>query len=219
MERMEVDQCAGAGSGGGALRRSNSAPMITGVSDGAAVFHAGGSARYRRSSVSVNLSCPGQEESMEMNSRDTLPRNSSQHSQHTARHWDEGFSLPIHAVDSGVTPNSSPSPTRRFASRGSVSPSVRSPPLGSLKRKGGVDLDAPPKKLFVAGVPGRGRQDSALLTAGCSLSVFPAGCVGAGVPVCTPPQDPPPLSLAVSLPAPRSPLCFPQAFTTQPPGI
>lgn len=240
MERMEVDQCAGAaaGSGGGALRRSNSAPMITGVSDGAAVFHAGGSARYRRSSVSVNLSCPGQalplspfrlasgrlephkqEESMEMNSRDTLPRNSSQHSQHTARHWDEGFSLPIHAVDSGVTPNSSPSPTRRFASRGSVSPSVRFPPLGSLKRKGGVDLDAPPKKLFVAGVPGRGLPDSALLTAGCSLSVFPAGCVGAGVPVCTPPQDPPPLSLAVSLPAPRSPFCFPQAFTTQPPGI
>lgn len=33
MERMEVDQCAGAagGAGGGALRRSNSAPMITGV--------------------------------------------------------------------------------------------------------------------------------------------------------------------------------------------
>lgn len=33
MERMEVDQCAGAagGTGGGALRRSNSAPMITSV--------------------------------------------------------------------------------------------------------------------------------------------------------------------------------------------
>ncbi|XP_041094310.1 P2R1A-PPP2R2A-interacting phosphatase regulator 1-like isoform X1 [Polyodon spathula] len=237
MERMEVDQCAGAAAGsGGALRRSNSAPMITGVSDSAAVFHAGGSARYRRSSVSVNLSCPGlalplspfrlasgrlephkQEESMEMNSRDTLPRNSSQQSQHAVGHWDEGFSLPIHAVDSGVTPNSSPSSTRRFA-RGSVSPSVRSPPPGSLKRKGGVDLDAPPKKLFVAGVPGRGRSDSSLLAAGCSLSVFPAGCVGAGVPVCTPPQDPPPLSLAVSLPVPPSPLCFPQAFTT-PPGI
>lgn len=33
MERMEVDQCAGAagGAGGGALRRSNSAPMITSV--------------------------------------------------------------------------------------------------------------------------------------------------------------------------------------------
>ncbi|XP_041094314.1 PABIR family member 2-like isoform X2 [Polyodon spathula] len=218
MERMEVDQCAGAAAGsGGALRRSNSAPMITGVSDSAAVFHAGGSARYRRSSVSVNLSCPGLEESMEMNSRDTLPRNSSQQSQHAVGHWDEGFSLPIHAVDSGVTPNSSPSSTRRFA-RGSVSPSVRSPPPGSLKRKGGVDLDAPPKKLFVAGVPGRGRSDSSLLAAGCSLSVFPAGCVGAGVPVCTPPQDPPPLSLAVSLPVPPSPLCFPQAFTT-PPGI
>lgn len=35
MERMEVDQCAGAG--GGALRRSNSAPMIASV--GFVVLH------------------------------------------------------------------------------------------------------------------------------------------------------------------------------------
>ncbi|KAF5904828.1 protein FAM [Clarias magur] len=60
MERMEVDQCAGAagGNGGGALRRSNSAPMITNVSDGMTVFSSNTSARYRRSSVSVNPSCP-----------------------------------------------------------------------------------------------------------------------------------------------------------------
>ncbi|TSK16147.1 hypothetical protein Baya_1018 [Bagarius yarrelli] len=60
MERMEVDQCAGAagGNGGGALRRSNSAPMITNVSDGMTVFSSSTSSRYRRSSVSVNPSCP-----------------------------------------------------------------------------------------------------------------------------------------------------------------
>ncbi|KAI5099932.1 protein FAM122A-like [Silurus meridionalis] len=60
MERMEVDQCAGAAgsNGGGVLRRSNSAPMITSVSDGMTVFSSNTSARYRRSSVSVNPSCP-----------------------------------------------------------------------------------------------------------------------------------------------------------------
>ncbi|TRZ03492.1 hypothetical protein DNTS_000507 [Danionella cerebrum] len=44
MERMEVDQCAGAG---GALR-----------SDGMTVFSSNSSARYRRSSMSINPSCP-----------------------------------------------------------------------------------------------------------------------------------------------------------------
>ncbi|XP_072317859.1 uncharacterized protein [Eucyclogobius newberryi] len=58
MERMEVDPCACAASGGGVLRRSNSAPMITSVSDGSVVF--GSSARFRRSSVSVNSSGPSQ---------------------------------------------------------------------------------------------------------------------------------------------------------------
>ncbi|XP_031146940.1 uncharacterized protein LOC116044068 isoform X2 [Sander lucioperca] len=76
MERMEVDQCAGAagGAGGGALRRSNSAPMITSVSDGMTVFSPVSSARYRRSSVSINPSCPSQEENMEMNLRGSLQR-------------------------------------------------------------------------------------------------------------------------------------------------
>uniref|UniRef100_A0A1A8FIU3 Family with sequence similarity 122B n=1 Tax=Nothobranchius korthausae TaxID=1143690 RepID=A0A1A8FIU3_9TELE len=54
MERMEVDQCAGAA--GGALRRSNSAPMITGVSDGTTIFSSVSSTRFRRSSVSINPS-------------------------------------------------------------------------------------------------------------------------------------------------------------------
>ncbi|XP_078524771.1 uncharacterized protein LOC144797839 isoform X1 [Lissotriton helveticus] len=57
MERMEVEQCAGAG-GGVPLRRSNSAPMITSLSDSSVVFQPFGS-RCRRSSVSLNLGCPG----------------------------------------------------------------------------------------------------------------------------------------------------------------
>ncbi|XP_072230784.1 uncharacterized protein [Leuresthes tenuis] len=135
MERMEVDQCAGAagGAGGGALRRSNSAPMITSVSDGMTIFSPVTSARYRRSSVSIN---PSQLVPLS-------PFSLSGDRPDQKRQW-------FPSQDSGVTPNSSPSPTRRF--RPAVSATVRWPALTPLKRKGGVDSDGPPKKLFVAGV-------------------------------------------------------------------
>nr|XP_023685133.1 protein FAM122A-like isoform X1 [Paramormyrops kingsleyae] len=160
MEGMEVDQCAGAtaGNGGGFLRRSNSAPMISGVSDGLMVFSPISSTRHRRSSISVNPSFPvrslpqssfslvsekpdpkRQEESMELSLRGNY-RLSHDHN-----------SLEIHSLDSSVTPNSSPSPARRF--RGvAPNPSSRWPVLTPLKRKGGLESDGPPKKLFVAGV-------------------------------------------------------------------
>ncbi|XP_029374781.1 protein FAM122A [Echeneis naucrates] len=166
MERMEVDQCAGAagGAGGGALRRSNSAPMITSVSDGMTVFSPVSSARYRRSSVSINPSCPSQlvplspfsltgdhkrqEENMEMTLRGSLQRlsGSSLVPVPPVAQWTDQTSVWFQSQDSGVTPNSSPSPTRRFR------PAVRWPPLTPLKRKGGAESDGPPKKLFVAGV-------------------------------------------------------------------
>ncbi|KAI7793275.1 P2R1A-PPP2R2A-interacting phosphatase regulator 1 [Triplophysa rosa] len=163
MERMEVDQCAGAG---GALRRSNSAPMITNVSDGMTVFSSNNSARYRRSSVSVNPSCPSRilplspfslpcersEHKRQIEQR-TLQRLSSSHVGPfpPVSHWHDHLSPGFHSQDSGVTPNSSPSPTRRFRG-GSVSSGVRWPSVVPLKRKGGVESDGPPKKLFVAGV-------------------------------------------------------------------
>ncbi|XP_029957345.1 protein FAM122A isoform X4 [Salarias fasciatus] len=134
MERMEVDQCAGAG--GGALRRSNSAPMITSVSDGMAVFTPVSSARYRRSSVSINPSGPSQLVSLS-------PFSLTADRLEQKKQW-------FPSQDSGVTPNSSPSPTRRF--RPAVSATVRWPALTPLKRKGGAESDGPPKKLFVAGV-------------------------------------------------------------------
>ncbi|XP_028277057.1 protein FAM122A [Parambassis ranga] len=173
MERMEVDQCAGAagGAGGGALRRSNSAPMITSVSDGMTIFSPVSSARYRRSSVSINPSCPSQlgplspfsltadrpdqkrqEENMEMTHRGSLQRisPSSLIPVPPVTQWHDHTSVWFPSQDSGVTPNSSPSPTRRF--RPAVSATVRWPALTPLKRKGGVESDGPPKKLFVAGV-------------------------------------------------------------------
>ncbi|XP_022600428.1 protein FAM122A-like [Seriola dumerili] len=186
MERMEVDQCAGAagGTGGGALRRSNSAPMITSVSDGMTVFSPVSSARYRRSSVSINPSCPSQlvplspfsltgdrldqkrqEENMEMTLRGSLQRLSASSliPVPPVSQWHDHTSVWFQSQDSGVTPNSSPSPTRRF--RPAVSATVRWPALTPLKRKGGVESDGPPKKLFVAGVTDPAHRSSYTVSA------------------------------------------------------
>ncbi|XP_037323316.2 P2R1A-PPP2R2A-interacting phosphatase regulator 1 [Pungitius pungitius] len=172
MERMEVDQCAGAA--GGALRRSNSAPMITSVSDGMAMFSPVSSARYRRSSVSINPSGPSQlvplspssatrdhkrqEENMETILRGSLQRlsASSLNPVHPASQWHNPTS--VWSQDSGVTPSSSPSPPRRFRPAGGAT--VRSPVMTPLKRKGGVESDGPPKKLFVAGVTDPAQRSS-----------------------------------------------------------
>lgn len=115
---------------------------------------------------------------MEMTLRGSLQRlsASSLASASAASHWSPSAWSP--SQDSGVTPNSSPSPTRRF--RPAVS-AVRWPPLAPLKRKGGVESDGPPKKLFVAGVTEPSHRSS------YTLSVSP------------PSDDSPPLS------APQSP--------------
>ncbi|CAL8276938.1 unnamed protein product [Arctogadus glacialis] len=220
MERMEVDQCAGAtgGAGGGALRRSNSAPMITSVSsDGMTVFGPVSSARYRRSSVSVNPSCPSrqipmspfsltndrlehktQEENMEMALRGSLQRLSSStliplpSSSQWHHHSPGGF----HAgQDGGVTPNSSPSPTRRFrpvTSSTVTSSTVTRPMLTALKRKGGVESDGPPKKLFVAGVTDPAHHNNYTVSVSQAVVGSPPG---GGVVLCSSPQDSP-LSLS-----------------------
>ncbi|XP_037543685.1 protein FAM122A [Nematolebias whitei] len=187
MERMEVDQCAGAG--GGALRRSNSAPMITGVSDGMSVFSPVPSARFRRSSVSINpsqrvplspFSLSGDrsdlkrpEENVEMMLRESLQRASpsSLVPVPPVSQWAEHTSVWFPSQDSGVTPNSSPSPTRRF--RPAVSAAVRWPVLLPLKRKGGVDSDGPPKKLFVAGVTDPAHLSSYTISVSQSMAGSP----------------------------------------------
>ncbi|XP_028840298.1 protein FAM122A [Denticeps clupeoides] len=193
MERMEVDQCAGAaGAGGGALRRSNSAPMITCASDSSSA-----TARYRRSSVSVNPSCPSTlphfpftltservdpkrlVENMETSLRGSLHKlcASPLTSLPPTGHGPDQI-LP----DIGVTPNSSPSPTRRF--RGAtLNPAVRWSALTPLKRKGGVESDGPPKKLFVAGVTDPTHLSSYM------VSVSPAANSTEDLPVCASPLN------------------------------
>ncbi|TNN47446.1 hypothetical protein EYF80_042331 [Liparis tanakae] len=160
MERMEVDQCAGAAGGGGALRRSNSAPMITSVSDGMAVFSPVSSARYRRSSVSINPSCPSQllplspfsligyhkkqEEKMEMMLRGGLQRQSA----------------------SGLVPV--PPVSQWQSQQASV--------VRGFYSGGGVESDGPPKKLFVAGVTDPAHRSSYTV----SVSQSAAGSPPAG---------------------------------------
>ncbi|XP_037126228.1 uncharacterized protein LOC119133964 isoform X1 [Syngnathus acus] len=149
MERMEVDQCAGAAAGG--LRRSISAPMITSVSERMAASSPVFSLRQRR--VSVNCSCPSQEDNMEALLQGTpshrlrVPR---QFPAPSDSHWQQQPPAEwFGCQESGVTPNSSPSPSRSRAGGGA---SIRWPALTPLKRKGGAESDGPPKKLFVTGV-------------------------------------------------------------------
>uniref|UniRef100_UPI00398EC2DB P2R1A-PPP2R2A-interacting phosphatase regulator 1-like n=1 Tax=Pristiophorus japonicus TaxID=55135 RepID=UPI00398EC2DB len=283
-ERMEVDQCAcaaggaavpaAAGAGGALLRRSNSAPMISNLSDSSPVFQPT-SLRCRRSSASVNLSCSSssfplspfrtfssridqirQEESMDVMNRETAHERGIHTAMQMSCSWEEAFTLwdqmvtaeqdhPILALPKddisplspsparigkqyfsssqhilipkgGVTPNSSPSPTRRFGSRRSVSPSVAIRPsaLGPLKRKGDMEVDSPPKKLFVSGVPGIGNAETPLLTPSLSHSLESANC--------SPPQTVP-LSgpyIATSLPSATN-VGFPPPFAAlaHPPGM
>ncbi|XP_061752908.1 PABIR family member 2 isoform X7 [Nerophis ophidion] len=143
MERMEVDHCAGAA--GGTLRRSNSAPMITSVGERMAASSQV-SVRYRR--VSVN--CSSQEDNMDAALGGTLQRTQVDGAVPVSSSWHEHPREWVRSDDSTVTPNSSPSPSRRFRPAGRAC--VRWPSLTPLKRKGGAESDGPPKKLFVTGV-------------------------------------------------------------------
>ncbi|XP_061903110.1 PABIR family member 2 isoform X2 [Entelurus aequoreus] len=157
MERMEVDHCAGAA--GGTLRRSNSAPMITSVGERMAASSSQVSFRYRR--VSVN--CSSQEDNMDAALGGNLQRTRGDGAVPVSSSWHEHSREWLRSDDSAVTPNSSPSPSRRFRPAGRAC--VRWPSLTPLKRKGGAESDGPPKKLFVTGV-----LDPAAHTASASLA-------------------------------------------------
>lgn len=160
MERMEVEQCAGAG-GGVPLRRSNSAPMITSLSDSSVLFQPFGS-RCRRSSVSLNLGCPGL-----AGLTGTYPRGVTQSREapptlQPSTSWPSPYNLDHRGPhSSGENPSSSslgaPNFDRTVARLG-LQQFAQTP----LKRKGGVEMDSPPNKLFVAGVhlPGPNSQES-----------------------------------------------------------
>ncbi|XP_077682014.1 P2R1A-PPP2R2A-interacting phosphatase regulator 1-like isoform X4 [Eretmochelys imbricata] len=177
-EKMELDLELPAGSApapsdGGSLRRSNSAPLIHGLSDNSQVFQAN-ILRTRRNSTTVmnrhSLLVPSspvripssrlhqikQEEGMDLMNRETVHEREVQTAMQISQSWEESLSLQCFSPSlqslvssSGLPPSPSPSPTRRFLKR-SQSPihCIRPSVLGPMKRKGEMDTEDEPKRFF-----------------------------------------------------------------------
>ncbi|XP_063046417.1 protein FAM122B isoform X2 [Engraulis encrasicolus] len=209
-EKMELDLEIPTAlvSGDGHLRRSNSAPMINGLSDTAQVFQRENLRSRRNSTTVVNrpnvipsspIRVPStrlyqikQEEGVDVMNRETAHEREVQTAMQMSQSWEESLSLsdndfekssssspkridfvPVSPAPSptrgilkkqcfspslqilvssnGLTPSPIPSPTRRLQTvRRSQSPinCIRPSILGSLKRKGEMDTESPPKRLF-----------------------------------------------------------------------
>uniref|UniRef100_A0A8C7Z7Z4 PABIR family member 2 n=1 Tax=Oryzias sinensis TaxID=183150 RepID=A0A8C7Z7Z4_9TELE len=190
----------------GHLRRSNSAPMINGLSDNSQVFHREVLRSRRNSTTVVNrpnmvpsspIRVPStrlhqikQEEGVDVMNRETAHEREVQAAMQMSHSWEESLSLsdndlekvassspkrvdfvPVSPAPSptrgigkkqcfspslqilvscnGLTPSPIPSPTRRF-SRRSQSPinCIRASILGPMKRKGEMETESQPKRLF-----------------------------------------------------------------------
>ncbi|XP_030621888.1 protein FAM122B isoform X2 [Chanos chanos] len=206
-EKMELDLeiPSSLGQSDGHLRRSNSAPMINGLSDNSQVFQREVLRSRRNSTTVVNRpnmvpSSPirvtstrlhqiKQEEGVDLMNRETAHEREVQAAMQMSQSWEESLSLsdndfekssssspkridfvPVSPAPSptrgigkkcfspslqilvssnGLTPSPIPSPTRRF-SRRSQSPinCIRPSMLGPIKRKGEMEMESQPKRLF-----------------------------------------------------------------------
>ncbi|XP_052006289.1 protein FAM122B isoform X1 [Xyrauchen texanus] len=206
-ERMELDLDISSSlvQSDGHLRRSNSEPMINGLSDASQVYQRE-VLRSRRNSTTVvrpnmvpsspvrvpstRLQRIKQEEGVDVMNRETAHEREVQAAMQMSQSWEESLSLsdndlekssssspkridfvPVSPAPSptrgigkkqcfspslqilvssnGLTPSPVPSPTRRF-SRRSQSPinCIRPSILGPLKRKGEMETESQPKRLF-----------------------------------------------------------------------
>ncbi|XP_074504061.1 protein FAM122B isoform X1 [Sebastes fasciatus] len=207
-EKMELDLeiPSSLGHSDGQLRRSNSAPMINGLSDHSQVFQREVLRSRRNSTTVVNrpnmvpsspIRVPStrlhqikQEEGIDVMNRETAHEREVQAAMQMSQSWEESLSLsdndqeksassspkridfvPVSPAPSptrglgkkqcfspslqilvssnGLTPSPIPSPTRRF-SRRSQSPinCIRASILGPMKRKGEMETESQPKRLF-----------------------------------------------------------------------
>ncbi|KAJ7313339.1 hypothetical protein JRQ81_004631 [Phrynocephalus forsythii] len=146
MEGMEVEPSpAPAAGGGGALRRSNSAPLLPGATRTPPLDPGPGAQRTRRCSVCLESRGLGS------SGVSCVPAGVFPATPARAAHRAERLPLP------------SPPPRGEAVTEALGLPSGRLPPppstgtpssaLETLKRKGGLEVDPPPTKLFVAGVP------------------------------------------------------------------
>nr|XP_033800041.1 protein FAM122B isoform X1 [Geotrypetes seraphini] len=192
----------------GSLRRSNSAPLINGLSDTSQVFQPYG-LRTRRNSTTVmnrhsllSSSSPiripssrlyqlKREEGVDLMNRETAHEREVQTAMQMSQSWEESLSLSDNDFDrsekssspkridfipvspapsptrgigkqcfspslqmfvssNGLPPSPIPSPTRRFTTRRSQSPinCIRPSVLGPIKRKGEMETESQPKRLF-----------------------------------------------------------------------
>ncbi|XP_038630996.1 protein FAM122B isoform X5 [Scyliorhinus canicula] len=98
-----------------------------------------------------------QEEGMDLMNRETAHERGVQAAMQMSVSWEESLnlqcfspSLQIFVSSNGLPPSPTPSPTRRFATRRSQSPinCIRPSALGPLKRKGEMESESQPKRLF-----------------------------------------------------------------------
>ncbi|XP_038630999.1 protein FAM122B isoform X8 [Scyliorhinus canicula] len=89
-----------------------------------------------------------QEEGMDLMNRETAHERGVQAAMQMSVSWEESLNL-IFVSSNGLPPSPTPSPTRRFATR-SQSPinCIRPSALGPLKRKGEMESESQPKRLF-----------------------------------------------------------------------
>ncbi|KAM7044288.1 PABIR family member 2 isoform 13-T13 [Molossus nigricans] len=182
-EKMELD-CEPDTSNGGSLRRSNSAPLIHGLSDLSQVFHPY-AFRTRRNSATImsyHSLVSIEEKGVDVMNRETSQEREVQMAMQISQTWDENLNLSDSDFDkpkklyspkridftpvspapsptrgfgkmfvssSGLPPSPIPSP-RHFSSRRSRSPvkCIRPSVLGPLKRKGEMETENQPKRLF-----------------------------------------------------------------------
>ncbi|XP_053230288.1 PABIR family member 2-like isoform X1 [Podarcis raffonei] len=207
-EKMELDlELPPAGSEGGGLRRSNSAPLIHGLSDNSQVFQPHVLRTRRNSTTVVNrhsmlissstIRIPSsrlhqirREEGVDLMNREAAHEREVQAAMQISQSWEESLSLSDNDLDksekssspkridfipvspapsptrgigkqcfspslqmfvssNGLPPSPIPSPTRRFSKR-SQSPinCIRPSALGPIKRKGEMETESQPKRLF-----------------------------------------------------------------------
>ncbi|CAH6971138.1 PPP2R1A-PPP2R2A-interacting phosphatase regulator 1 [Peromyscus maniculatus bairdii] len=159
-EKMELDlelpagtgasPAEGGGPGGGGLRRSNSAPLIHGLSDSSPVFQAEAPSARRNSTTfpsrhglllpaspvrmhSSRLHQIKQEEGMDLINRETVHEREVQTAMQISHSWEESFSLSDNDVEKSASPkridfipvSPAPSPTRGIGKQ-CFSPSLQS---------------------------------------------------------------------------------------------
>uniref|UniRef100_A0A8C8ZF93 PABIR family member 2 n=1 Tax=Prolemur simus TaxID=1328070 RepID=A0A8C8ZF93_PROSS len=195
-------------SDGGTLRRSNSAPLIHGLSDLSQVFQPY-TFKTRRNSTTImsrHSLVSIEEEGLDMMNRETAHEREVQTAMQISQSWDESLSLSDSDFDKSeklyspkridFTPVSpAPSPTRGFGKVGSsgLPPSPVSSPrrfsrrsqspvkcirpsvLGPLKRKGEMETESQPKRLF-QGTTNMLSADAAQLSDLSSCSDILDGC-------------------------------------------